>query len=261
MAYIMDDMTVREMKEAMQTVKTVIIPVGCVEQHGYHLPLSTDFHNANEIPRRAGDRLRAVVAPTIPYCFSGGELPGTINVSLQAFSMYVSDICTEFIRHGFENIIIMPGHGGTDNTAALKSCLQMLMRRNPCYRKITFSLLEIFRLSPTWLKIFSEGPEYDFHAGNVETSLMMYWKPDLVRPEIVMDEPYVAKMMRTDQDWYEVTEKIVDHEFIIPDVHQREEIKIGVMGFPEKATAETGKIICDEIVEGLISYVNMLEDR
>ena len=79
MAYFIDKMTVDELKEVMKQIKTVIIPVGVVEQHGYHLPLSTDIHNATEVPQRAGDSLEAVVAPTIPYCYSGGELTGTFH--------------------------------------------------------------------------------------------------------------------------------------------------------------------------------------
>ena len=88
MGYIMEYMTVKDIEEALKKTKTVIIPFGCVEQHGYHLPLSTDMHFASEIPRRAADRLNAVIAPTIPYTFSGGELPGTVNVSPQVFSLY-----------------------------------------------------------------------------------------------------------------------------------------------------------------------------
>jgi len=257
----MEEMTVEEFADAQKKVKTVIIPVGCVEQHGYHLPLSVDLINAGELPRRAGDRLKAVVAPTVPYSFSGGELPGTVNVSPQVFALYLSDICSEFARMGFLNIVVLLGHGGTDNTYAAKSSLEMLLRRRPDIRKTTFSVVEVFYLSPSWMELFTTGAERDFHAGAAETSLMMYWRPDLVRERIVMDEPYVAKMMRTDQDWFEKREKKIDSNFIIPAVSQREEIKIGVMGFPEKAGPELGERICGEVVEGLIKYIDELESR
>ena len=262
MAYFMEDMTVRDFKQALENVKTVIIPVGCVEQHGYHLPLSVDMINAAEVPRRAGDRLRAVVAPTVFYSFSGGELPGTVNVSPQVFSLYITDICCEFVRMGFKNIVVFLGHSGTENTESIKSCLQTHMRRNPQYSKINFSVLELWKLSPTWVEIFTGGgPEYDYHAGQVETSLMMYWRPELVQPDIVMDTPYLSKMMRTDPDWYAESKKIIDHEYIIPNVRQRGEIEIGVMGFPEKATAGLGKIVSDEMAEGLMAYIDMLENN
>ena len=119
MAFFMNEMTVRDMKKAMEQTKTVIIPVGVVEPHGYHLPLSTDILNATKPLELAGDRLNAVVAPTVNYCFSGGELLGTVNVSPNTFGLYISEICAEFIRMGFENIVLFLGHAGTDNRNAL----------------------------------------------------------------------------------------------------------------------------------------------
>ena len=258
MAFFMEDMTVQDMREALGKTTTVIVPVGVVEQHGYHLPLSTDFHNANEVPRRAGERLNAVVAPTIPYCYSGGELPGTINISPQVFSLLVGDICLELVRNGFTDIVIFLGHAGTDNRIALQNTLQMILKRNPGLQHITLSLVECWELSPSWLKCFAMLPEHDFHAGMAETSLMLYWKPELVRDTVVMDEPGISSMMRTDQDWFEVREKAIDHKFIIPRVYQRKEIQVGVMGFPEKATKELGEQICREMVDGLVGYVDLL---
>jgi len=159
---------------------------------------------------------------------------------------------------GFKNIVILLGHAGTDNRNALRSAIQMVLKRYPQLKDITISMVEVWDLSPTWLGYFAMEPEHDFHAGEVETSLMMYWKPELVRKEIVMDEPEISRMMRTDQDWFEIAEKKVDHKFIIPRVKQRKEIKVGVMAFPERASKELGEKICGEMVEGLIEYIDFL---
>lgn len=262
MAFYMEKMTVKDMRNAMQQTKTVIIPTGVVEQHGYHLPLSTDIHNAVMPTVLAGDRLNAVVAPSVNYCFSGGELPGTVNVSPNTFGLYISEIVSEFVRMGFENIIVLLGHAGTDNINALRNSLQILLRRNKdMAKKICLSLVEVWNLSPTWQSGFTLEPEHDFHAGLMETSLMMYWAPELVGEEIVQDEEYYAKMMRTDQDWFEKRTKPVDSPFVIETVGQRDEIKVGVMGLPEKATKEFGEKICNEIIDGLCEFVNKLENR
>ena len=262
MAYYMEEMTVLDMRWALDKTKTVIIPVGVVEQHGYHLPLSTDIHNSVQLARKAGERLNAVVAPPVNYCFSGGTLPGTVNVSPNTFGLLISEICSEFVRMGFKNIVVLLGHAGTDNLAALKNTLQMLLRRDEeLAKKITLSLVQCWDLSPTWLAGFAMEPEHDFHAGMVETSLMMYWKPELVKNEIVMDDEYTAKMMRTDQDWFEKRKKPIDHPFIIEKVGQRDEIEVGVMGFPERASTELGEKICNEMVDGLVKYVDMLENK
>lgn len=262
MAYYMNKMTVRDMENAIKKTKTVIIPTGVVEQHGYHLPLSTDILNATKPLELAGDRLNAVVAPSVNYCFSGGELLGTVNVSPNTFGLYISEICSEFIRMGFENVIVFLGHAGTDNLNALKNSLQMLLRRNPeIHERATLSLVEAWSISPTWQSGFKLEPEHDFHAGMMETSLMKYWAPELVGDEIVMDDEYISKMMRTDQDWFEKREKHIDSPFLIEKVGQREEIKVGVMGFPFESSAELGQKICDEVINGLIEYVDILESR
>lgn len=260
MAYFMEEMTVKDMEEAMKNTGTVIIPVGVVEQHGYHLPFSTDIYNATMPCRMAADRLNAVVAPSVNYCFSGGTLPGTVNVSPNTFGLLISEICAEFARMGFVNIVVLLGHAGTDNKNALNSTLQMLLRRDEALAdKITLSLVEAWNLSPTWLSGFSMEPEHDFHAGLMETSMMMYWKPELVRDEIVMDDDYIARMMRTDQDWFEKREKKLDHPFIVEKVGQRDEIRVGVMGMPEKASKELGEKICNEMVDNLCEYIDYLE--
>jgi creatinine amidohydrolase len=244
----------------MKKTSTVIIPVGVVEQHGYHLPLSTDIHNSTQVARIAGDRLNAVVAPVVSYCFSGGTLLGTVNVSPNTFGLLISEICSEFVRMGFKNIVVLLGHAGTDNKAALKNTLQMLLRRDEeLAKKITLSLVEVWNLSKTWLDGFAMEPEHDFHAGMIETSLMMYWKPELVKDNVVMDDDYTSAMMRTDQDWFEKREKKIDHPFIVEKVGQRDEIKVGVMGFPDRASKELGEKVCNEMVAGLCEYVDMLE--
>ena len=263
MAYFMDNLTVRELQEALTKTKTVIIPIGVVEQHGYHLPLTTDIISAVEIPRIAGDRLNAVVAPSVNYCFSGGELTGTINVNPNIFGLYICDICEEFFKIGFLDVILFLGHGGTDNTNALKSSVQSLLRRDhEKASRVTVSIFDCIECSPTAMElIFGGDGEHDFHAGMVETSLVKYWKPEVVRDEIVMDEEEIARSMRTDCNWFEIKEKTIDTPYVIPHAMQRKEIKVGVMGFPEKANVELGKTISDEMVRGLIDYVNFIEQK
>ena len=258
----MVNMTVKDMQEALKKTKTVIIPVGVVEQHGYHLPLSTDIHNCEKPLEYAGERLNAVVAPTVNYCFSGGTLLGTVNVSPQVFGLYMMDICCEFVRMGFKNIVILSGHGGTENLAELKGALQSAMRRSADMQDVTISVMVCIELSETWLSHFNMTPQHDFHAGLSETSAMLYWAPELVRmDELAYDEKGLLEGMRTDPDWYANIDKKVDSPYIIPFVHQKPEVKVGVMGFPEEASRDIGKTLCEEVAESVIKYVDMLNEK
>ena len=63
------------------------------------------------------------------------------------------------------------------------------------------------------------------------------------------------------QDWFEKREKPLDHPFIVETVGQRDEIEVGVMGFPEKASAELGEKVCNEAVDNLVSFINYLEEN
>ena len=66
-------------------------------------------------------------------------------------------------------------------------------------------------------------------------------------------------MMRIDQDWFEILEKMINHKFIIPRTSQRKEIHVGVMGFPERGSRDLGEKICNELIEGLVKYINLLQ--
>jgi len=101
---------------------------------------------------------------------------------------------------------------------------------------------------------------HDFHSGAVETSLMLYWAPEEVRTDrIVQDEPEIAASLREHQDNYQRVERPVDDPHVAARVTQREEIEVGVMGYPEQATAEMGRQICEEAVSGVVDLVRKIE--
>ena len=261
MSYIMNEMAVKDIQEVLEKTKTAVIPVGVVEQHGYHLPLGTDTIRASEFVKRAADAgMNAVVLPVIPYCYSGGELAGTINVSPQIFTLLVVDIITELERIGFLHVVIFMGHGGTDNVNVLTSGIRTSLKKNHALRKMSVSIINSSKVSPLCRKYAQMTPEHDFHAGIVETSALMYLRPDLVKmDELIMDDEEVARKMRMDQDYFEKEVKVIDDEHVLSIPVQREEVKIGVMGFPEEASVELGRKITEEIAEGLKTYVNNLQ--
>ena len=134
--HAMGEMTVKEIREYLKTNQTIILPYGVVEQHGYHLPLSMDIHNA-EVPSYAlAEKLGCIVAPPLNYCFSGGQLPGTINVRPTTFCAMVCDIVESLANQGFLNILIFPGHGGTESLDQLRESLRILKWLNPALEKV-----------------------------------------------------------------------------------------------------------------------------
>lgn len=255
---LMEEMTVKDMREALTETKTVLVPLGVVEQHGYHLPLSTDIHNAYEVSKRVSEKTGVIVAPPLNYSFSGGTLPGTINITPQVMALVVMDICRSLIQQGFKNVVLVLGHGGTENVNALKDCTVLFLRQNPQYSDVVLALASVADFSKTWMKAFKE---HDFHAALIETSVMMYWKPELVRKEMVTDEPKLAKALRVHQDNYMEIKKPIESPFVVPFIRQKPEMKVGVMGDPKGANAKLGKKVCDESVAGLTRFIKKIEAR
>lgn len=254
---LMEFMTTNELREAMKQTKTVIVPLGVTEQHGYHLPLNTDVYNAVELAELASEETGCIVAPPLYYSFSGGTLPGTINIRPSVVSLMVNDICHSLAMQGFENIVLLLGHAGTENMQAILEATDMFLRNNPHLDKVKLALVPFTDLSETIQKAFEEK---DFHAGYIETSLMMYWHPELVRDEIVLDRDEVVEMLRQHQDNYVVREKPLEHPFIVPRIKQHPAIEVGVMGYPERASAELGEKICNECVRGLVDLIKQMEE-
>jgi len=254
--FIWAEMTVQEIREYLKKRPTVILPLGCTEQHGYHLPTKVDILNAEEIAKRVSEEIGVAVLPTINYSYSGGELPGTINVSPNALVLYIEEICLSLAAQGVKNIIILLGHGGSENMTALNAFKDMFLRKNNHLDTI-IALLPPFIIDDDAKPLFKEG---DWHAGKTETSLMLYWSPELVYMDRVQyDSDELSNMMRADPDAYQDIKKLVDSLYVGAKVRQRKEIQVGVMGYPEEATAEIGKKIAKSSVRAIARIIQEIE--
>ncbi|MHB1654553.1 MAG: creatininase family protein [Desulfitobacteriaceae bacterium] len=124
----MEHMNSTRFAEKVKSVKTVILPIGSTEAHGLHCALGTD----NMIPAELAYRINAemedevVVAPPITYGHNWGmeSVPGTINIPTNLYADFLTVVGTELVRHGFEYIIILNGHGG--NIPALTSATERI---------------------------------------------------------------------------------------------------------------------------------------
>ena len=249
-SYRMQDCTFPEVQEYLKRNQTIIIPYALSEQHGAHLPLDVDIRNAEFISAKLAEKLDCLIAPVLNYTFSGGMLPGTINVKPNTFSNLVGEIIESLASQGFKNFIIVPGHGGSESLLHLKESLRILKWLNPMLKDTLILLTQIWDFSPSWTALFDEQ---DYHAAWAETSLLLHWCPEVVRMDkIILDEPEVAERLRTDPDSYQLRESFTELKQEIIQTSQRADVKIGVMGFPEKANAEFGAKIEAEFLENAV---------
>jgi creatinine amidohydrolase len=209
--------------------KTVLIPVGSLEQHGPHLPLGTDSIIAEELANKAGEILNIPVMPTIPIGFSEEhkDFPGTVYVSESRLKDYIEDVCRSLADTGFSNIIIVNGHGGNCNI------LEKLCKELSKQLKIRISTVENFQL------ISNENCQV--HADEMETSLILFLRPDLVRKDKIVDE----FPRRFEQNFKGL-------------LNWRKYTTSGVVGYPTKGNSEKGRKYFDLMVKNLVSFVEGL---
>jgi len=259
-ARIMEFMTVDEVRDGLLETRTVLVPMGVIEQHGYHLPLNTDVCNCYEISKRVSAETGCFAAPPINYSFSGGELPGTFNIHPATLALYLNDILKSLVLMGFKNIFVALGHAGTENRVATESAVDMFMRLNPEVKDVCFGGAPIMWFSQKYRQMAIA--DKDFHAGWSETSRILYWFPELVRQDkMVTDSEELMERFRQDQDAYQVKTKLFEHEFIFPYIKQHPDIKVGVMGNPAKASREIGEAITREVVGNLSEFIRKLDQR
>ncbi|MFC4373849.1 mycofactocin biosynthesis peptidyl-dipeptidase MftE [Nocardia halotolerans] len=145
---------------------TLLIPLGATEQHGPHLPISTDLDIAAALCARvAAERADVLVAPAIAYGASGEHagFPGTLSIGQAALELLVVELCRS-ATDTFDRIVLVNGHGG--NVEALRRALALL------------------RSESRDVRLFAPGYGGDAHAGRTETSIQLALDPRRVRAEL-----------------------------------------------------------------------------
>jgi len=246
-------MTVEEVREALSLTQTAILPTGSTEQHGYHLPTLVDSITAYMVAVGASQQCGCFVVPPLHYSFSGGGLPGTIDISPGLTAAVLTEIGGSLYRQGIRNMILLHGHCGTENVEAHQLAVPMLYRIAPDAR---IAVAPIYRLSKTWKEAMEDR---DYHAGFIETSLILYLAPDLVRGEEKWLVDSHQALAIPDQDAWAETVYQSCNELVFPHKKMKSNVKIGVWGDPSRSSRELGEKVFHECVESLTTLVADME--
>ncbi|MBI3679754.1 MAG: creatininase family protein [Acidobacteria bacterium] len=253
--YRYEEFTWPEIRDAVARQPVAVIPVGTIEQHGPHLPLITDVLTATEMARRAVERIpdEAILLPSVFYAFNEHHLdfPGTIAIDGTTFTNYVTDIGRSLAHHGFRKILLVNGHGS--NVPFL----------DVAARNITNRTDSICAMVPWWnlvpKTLLKDLRESDFpggmaHGCELETSVLLYLRPDLVQMDKAAQDINFQKS-----------------EFIYWDLEAGSPVffqewfsrysKTGTVGDPTKATTEKGRRFVEAVLERMIALIRDFRAR
>jgi creatinine amidohydrolase len=210
-----------QVQDAVRRNVPVLMPAGCVEYHGPHLPIGTDFLIANSVCEAAEKRVECVMAPPLQLAptmsWAAGPDEGEIDFDPEAFFVYARESIRRIAMMGFRRIYILQHHQGPEGleVLCLKRAAMDVVREtvhewgsgwgkgspdelpNPSI----FSWIQV-----AYINSFSELPgPYPGqipigHAGNGETQLIMAYLPDTVRMEALDSLDHVPQWLHDSKE-------------------------------------------------------------
>lgn len=217
----------------------VILPVGSLEQHGPHLPLSTDSIIAEHLAARVSSQLPSILCPTlsIGYSLEHAGFPGTVSLTLRTFASIIEEITGGLFESGFRTLIVINGHGG--NRALLDSLITSLAHAHTGLTLYSFTILDIAR--KRFEELRKSPRKMIGHADEMETSMMLAIRPDLVQmSKAVAEEPDFPSAISMECD---------DLAKVTYGWKTKEVTRSGIIGNPTFASSETGRLLLDYVVE------------
>jgi len=159
--------------------EVAVIPFGCTEPHNLHLPYGTDTIEAMEI----GDRMchaawragaRVALLPAIPYGTTTNQMGVRLTLNLMPTTLLaiVRDLVDSLVRHDIRKIVLLNSHGGNDFKWILR---ELVDGPDPTAKLFLIDWFRACRDAAT--EIFDKP---DDHAGEMETSILLATRPELV---------------------------------------------------------------------------------
>lgn len=242
-----DELTASEWPKALNmSAKTCILPIGILEKHGPHVPMGSDLIQVREWAARATKKEYAVVFPDYFY--------GQINEARHQYGTFalpervVWDLleatCDEIGRNGFNKIVIINGHGG--NPELIRYFIQTRLEKKRNYAVYFFEPPSDSLYRSKMATLHKSNEADDEHAGERETSSLLYLRPDLVKMDSAKNESG-ANQNRLD----------------IPNVYTAiwwyADFPNHYAGEGAKATVELGRLVNEHYIESLIKALKAIK--
>ena len=169
----------------------VLLPLGAIEQHGPHLPLAVDWLGAEALARHLAPHLErsgypCVLAPSLPYGASplAAGWSGTVSLRGATLRRVVGEILAALTGHGFARFVLVnyqADPGQLAAMAAIKRDAERHRRVRVLFAGFAPTPSAAMRHPRVAALLRSPRPEHEWHAGELETAVMLAVRPDLVR--------------------------------------------------------------------------------
>lgn len=184
-----DELVASDWNKALDSsARTCILPIGILEKHGPHAPIGSDLIHVREWAARATKKEYAVVFPDYFYgqVYEAKHQPGTFALPSKLLLDLLDATCEEIARNGFKKIVIINGHGGNPNL--LRFFIQSQLERRRDYAVYFFEPDSDSAYVKKLQKLHKSDASTDQHAGERETSTLLYLRPDLVKMDSAKNE-------------------------------------------------------------------------
>jgi creatinine amidohydrolase len=228
-----------------------VLPVAAVEQHGPHLPLGVDYFlmqsYVEHVAARLPEDLPALFLPiqAVGASIEHSDFPGTLSLSASTLMRVLTEIGESVHRAGCDKLVLLNSHGG--NVALLADVAHELRAR-----------LHMFVVMASWHRfgypdgLFSQQElTHGIHGGDIETSLMLSFRPELVRLDAADDFASDGAALEDDFTWLR-TGRPTGFGWMAQDLSEE-----GAVGNARAATKKKGEASADY---GVTAFIELLQD-
>lgn len=252
----LQELTWEDVEEYLKKKDIIIIPVGSTEQHGPAGPLGLDTYAAIAIAEDAAKKTDVLVSPPLWFGDSSHHLsfPGTISLRTETLVAVTKDVIRSLAKHGFNKIIIVNGHKGTNIAGLAAACRYLHQYELP---HVIMALVDPMYLAKGVADI-KENVEH--HAGELEISQVWYKYPKTIKHDKLTESrvdlkeilsPFAKEdLLGHNGDTIEVFWNSYEQKHFAPN---------GSLSNSSKASPEKGKKYHEYIVNRLAEFIEWLK--
>lgn len=228
----------------------ILVPIGAIEEHGPHLPVSTDMVIGRELARAVAEKIKdkipVLVTPDMWQAYNGEFIrknwPGSLTISQDTQKSMLFDITESIIKMGFKNIIYINSHG--QNLFTMEAVIRLVADKYDIHIPYVFE----YKIAEPFIR---ENRKSEIggicHSCECETSLMLYLS-DLV------DMSKAEKNLATYNSKFRNTDGIQGRGRVYWSTWALEKTKSGVLGDPTVATKEMGEKLFNYLVNEISEF-------